>query len=99
MHINDEYTQDQSSKYTEDKGSMFEETELSHRSKSQKAATREVVVMPKAIRGKVIGFENVFFRDLIKDAKSRSHSPKEGINFLPDEISDFDFDHDQRESL
>ena len=90
-----------SSKYTEDKESMFDETEISHRSKSQRAVTREVIVMPKAIRGKVIGFENVFFRDLIKDAKSRSHSPKEGIKLLPDEISDsdFDFDNEQRESL
>ena len=101
MHGSDQNTQEQNSKYTEDKGSMFEETELSYRSKSQKAVTREVIVMPKSIRGKIVGFENTFFRDQIKGARSISNSPREGINLLPDEISDtdFDFNNEQRESL
>ena len=41
-----------------------------------------------------MGFENVYFKDAIKNAKSRTHSP-EISKLLPDEIVDSDFDFEQ----
>lgn len=46
------------------------------------------------IKGRPMGFENVYFKDAIKNAKSRTHSP-EISKLLPDEIVDSDFDFEQ----
>jgi len=52
--------------------------------------TKEVVVQPKTNRGRVIGFENVYFKELVhKNAKNISVSP-DIPRILQDDVSDND---------
>lgn len=99
QHNNSDYvTQEQySSRYIEDKGSLFGDSEVSQYAKNQKYSSPEVIAISRNVRGKVVGFENVFFKDSVNNARSRSHSPDELKNvLLPDEITDSDFDFDQK---